>query len=33
MAAEDWSENVYIVHLSDDPAFSDELDKLERRCE
>ena len=30
MPAEDWSENVYVVHLSDEPAFSDELDQFER---
>ena len=29
---EDWSENVYVVHLSDDPALGDELDSLEREC-
>ena len=29
---EDWSENVYVVHLSDDPALGDELDSLERDC-
>lgn len=33
MAAEDWSESVYIVHLADDPAFSDELEQLERQLE
>lgn len=33
MVAEAWSENVYVVHLADEPAFSDELDQLERRCE
>lgn len=31
MAAEDWSDNVYVVHLADDPAFSDELEQLERQ--
>ncbi len=31
MPAEDWSENVYIVHLADDPAFSEELESLIRQ--
>ena len=31
MAAEDWSENVYIVHMPDDPAFSDEMESLIRQ--
>lgn len=29
--AEDWSENVYVVQLADEPALSDELDELERK--
>ena len=29
---QDWSDNVYVVHLSDDPALGDELDSLERDC-
>lgn len=33
MVAEDWSDNVYIVHLADDPAFSDELEQFERQLE
>ncbi len=32
MAAEDWSDNVYIVHLAEDPAFSEEVENLLRRC-
>ena len=31
MAAEVWSDNVYVVHLADEPAFSEELDQLERQ--
>ncbi len=31
MPAEDWSENVYIVHMADDPAFSDEMEGLLRQ--
>lgn len=31
MAVEDWSENVYVVHLADEPAFSDELEQFERQ--
>lgn len=31
MAVEDWSENVYIVHMADDPAFSDEMEGLLRQ--
>jgi anti-anti-sigma factor len=31
MAAEDWSENVYIVHMADDPAFSEEMEGLIRQ--
>ena len=31
MAAEDWSENVYIVHMADDPAFSEEMESLLRQ--
>ena len=31
MPAEDWSDNVYIVHLADDPAFSEELESLIRQ--
>ena len=27
---EDWSENVFVAHLADDPALGDELDSLER---
>ena len=27
---EDWSENVIVAHLADDPALGDELDSLER---
>ena len=27
---EDWSENIYVAHLADDPALGDELDGLER---
>ena len=29
--AEDWSENVYVVQLADEPLLSDELDDLEQR--
>ena len=29
----DWSDNVCVAHLADDPAFSDELDEVERRLE
>ena len=31
MAAEDWSENVSIVHMADDPAFSEEMESLIRQ--
>lgn len=31
MPPEDWSENVYLVHMADDPAFSDEMESLGRQ--
>ena len=30
MPPEDWSENVYLVHMADDPAFSEEMESVLR---
>jgi anti-anti-sigma factor len=32
MSVDKWSDSIVVVHLADDPQFTDELEDLERHC-